>query len=238
MNKYVLTSPEGELIPYLLERTSRRTVGMRISPEGLLVRAPKRISEAQIERLLLTKIHWIVSKLRFHAENGAVPMQWKDGANLWLLGNQLELRVRSGPPNRAVVHEPGLVHVTVASPEDENAIARKVLQWYRKQAMADFGRRLELLAAKLGVETPRLFLSNANTRWGSCNSKSEIRLNWKLIQAPPHIINYVTAHELAHLKEMNHSARFWAVVESIFPEYKKAEKELKQLSSRLHAITT
>ena len=237
MSKYVLTSPEGVAIPYLLERSSRRTVGMRISPEGLLVRAPKRISQAQIEQLLLTKIGWIISKLKFHHENRVAPMRWREGATLWLLGNELTLHVSRDSRNQAVVHKPGFLQVALPTPEDEAAVARKVLSWYRKQAMADFGRRLELLAAKLGVETPRLFLSNANTRWGSCNSKSEIRLNWKLIQAPPHIISYVAAHELAHLKEMNHSARFWAVVESIFPEYKKAEKELKQLSPRLHAIT-
>ena len=237
MSKYVLTSPDGEKIPYLLERRTRRTVGMRITPEGLLVRAPKRISQEQIERLLLTKINWIVSKLRFHQQNKIEPMQWQDGAKLWLLGNELTLCVKQDTKNRAVECSAGYLHVALPTPEDEEAIARKVLQWYRKQALADFGRRLELLAAKLGVNTPRLFLSNASTRWGSCNSKKEIRLNWKLIQAPPHIINYVTAHELAHLKEMNHSARFWAVVESIYPEYKKAEKELKQLSPRLHAVT-
>lgn len=238
MSKYVLTSPEGEAIPYLLERSSRRTVGMRISPEGLLVRAPKRISQAQIEQLLLTKINWIISKLRFHQENRVAPMSWQDGATLWLLGNELTLRVNHDVRNRAVVHEPASLLVALPTPEDEEAIARKVFAWYRKQAQADFTRRVELHAARLGVQTPRLFLSNASTRWGSCNAKSEIRLNWKLIQAPPHIISYVVAHELAHLKEMNHSARFWAVVESIFPEYKKAEKELKQLGSRLHAITS
>ncbi|HYD33525.1 MAG TPA: SprT family zinc-dependent metalloprotease [Methylophilaceae bacterium] len=237
MSKYVLTSPDGEKIPYLLERRTRRTVGMRITPKGLLVRAPKRISQEQIERLLLTKINWIVSKLRFHQQNKIEPMQWQDGAKLWLLGNELTLCVKQDTKNRAVECSAGYLHVALPTPEDEEAIARKVLQWYRKQALADFGRRLELLAARLGVNTPRLFLSNASTRWGSCNSKKEIRLNWKLIQAPPHIINYVTAHELAHLKEMNHSARFWAVVESIYPEYKKAEKELKQLSPRLHAVT-
>jgi len=237
MSKYVLTSPQGEVIPYLLERRTRRTVGMRITPEGLLVRAPKRISQEQIERLLLTKINWIINKLKLHQDNQAAPMQWHDGAKLWLLGNELTLSIRHDAKNRAVEYEAGWLHIAMPTPEDEEAVARKVLQWYRKQAMTDFSRRVELLAAKLGVAKPRLFLSNANTRWGSCNSKSEIRLNWKLIQAPPHIINYVTAHELAHLKEMNHSARFWAVVESIFPEYKKAEKELKQLSPRLHAIT-
>jgi len=237
MSKYVLTSPEGEAIPYLLERTSRRTVGMRISPEGLLVRAPKRISHSQIEQLLLTKINWIVSKLQFHQANQVAPVSWQDGATLWLLGTEITLRVSHDLRDRTVAHEPGFLHVALPTPADGEAVARKVLAWYRKQAMTDFSRRLELLAARLGVETPRLFLSNAATRWGSCNSKSEIRLNWKLIQAPPHIISYVAAHELAHLKEMNHSARFWAVVESIFPEYKKAEKELKQLSTRLHAIS-
>jgi len=233
----MLTSPDGEPIPYLLERRTRRTVGMRITPEGLLVRAPKRISQEQIERLLLTKINWIISKLRLHQENKVTPMQWRDGAKLWLLGNEINLNIRHDLKNRAVEYQAGILHVALPTPDDEQVVARKVLQWYRNQAMSDFSRRLELLAARLDIPTPRLFLSNANTRWGSCNSKSEIRLNWKLIQAPPHIINYVTAHELAHLKEMNHSARFWAVVESIFPEYKKAEKELKQLSSRLHAIT-
>lgn len=102
--------------------------------------------------------------------------------------------------------------------------------------MADFARRLEILSAKLGVPLPKLFLSNAKSRWGSCNSKKEIRLNWRLLQASPHIINYVICHELAHLKEMNHSAKFWAVVASIFPDYKAAEKELKALSPKLHAM--
>jgi predicted metal-dependent hydrolase len=237
MSRFVLTPPEGDAIPYRLERSARRTVGMRISPEGLLVRAPKRISQDQIERLLLTKINWIVSKLKFHQENLVGPVTWQDGTTLWLLGNEITLRVSRDSRNRDVTHEPGVLHVALPTPEDGTAIARKVVSWYRKQAMADFKRRLELLAAKLGVETPRLFLSNASTRWGSCNSKGEIRLNWKLIQAPPHIISYVAAHELAHLRKMNHSPRFWAVVESIFPDYKKAEKELKQLSPRLHAIS-
>lgn len=210
---------------------------MRITHEGLMVRAPKRISQEQIEKLLLTKINWITTKLKLQQENSIAPMQWKDGATLWLLGSELTLSIRHDTRNRAIEHQPGFLHVALPTPEDEAAIARKVHQWYRKQALVDFSRRLELLSAKLGIDTPRLFLSNATTRWGSCNSKSEIRLNWKLIQAPPHIINYVTAHELAHIREMNHSAKFWAVVESIFPEYKKAEKELKQLATRLHAIS-
>jgi len=95
---------------------------------------------------------------------------------------------------------------------------------------------LEILAAKLCVKTPPLTLSNAQSRWGSCSSRGDLRLNWRLLQAPPHIINYVICHELAHLKEMNHSARFWAIVEQLFPDYKRAEKELKALSPQLHRM--
>jgi len=95
---------------------------------------------------------------------------------------------------------------------------------------------VEVFSVKLNVNPSNVYLSNAKSRWGSCNSKKEIRLNWRLIQAPPHIINYVICHELAHLKEMNHSNRFWEEVEKVLPEYRSSEKELKTLSSDLYLI--
>lgn len=236
MNVYVLELPDGDSIPYRLERRSRKTVGMRISADGLIVHAPMRISQSQLEQLLLSKAGWIRNKLETRQEHAIKPMQWHDGASLMLLGNDVTLSIKHDTRSRNVEYQAGILYVALPTPDDQAAIARKVLQWYRKQAMTDFSRRLEILSAKLGVPTPKLFLTNARTRWGSCNSKKEIRLNWRLIQAPPHIINYVTAHELAHLKQMNHSAKFWAVVGSIFPDYKKAEGELKTLSAQLHAM--
>ena len=236
MSAYLLALPDGNAIPYQLERRSRRTVGMRISPEGLVVHAPKKISQLQLEHLLLSKADWIRKKLLAQQQRAVAPMQWLDGAPLLLLGNDIRLSVRQDARSRAVEYEPGLLQVALPTPQDEALIARKVLQWYRKQALTDFGRRLEILSARLGVPTPPLFLSNATSRWGSCNSKREVRLNWRLLMAPPHIINYVVCHELAHLKQMNHSAKFWAVVEKICPDYKRAEKELKALSAQLHQI--
>jgi len=236
MSEHVLNLPSGETIPYQLERRARKTIGLRISEAGLVVHVPKRVSQSYLEALLLSKAHWIRQKLEARAANAVAPMKWEDGAQLHLLGNIVILNVKQDSKNRNVEYLPSILNVSLIDPTDQNAIARKVVVWYQKQALADFGRRIEILAAKLGVATPRLLLSNARSRWGSCNSKKEIRINWRLIQAPPHIINYVTAHELAHLKEMNHSAKFWATVESIFPEYKKAEKELKALSPLLHQI--
>jgi predicted metal-dependent hydrolase len=184
----------------------------------------------------MSKLDWIIKKLHAQKLNQVEVMQWQDGAELLLLGNQITLSVRPDTVSRAVDYHPGLLEVSLPNTGNQTVIAKKVLQWYKKQALSDFSRRIALLSAKLGVTTPPLFLSSARSRWGSCNSKQEIRLNWRLLQAPPHIINYVVAHELAHLKEMNHSAKFWAIVERIYPDYKTAEKELKAWSAKLHRI--
>lgn len=236
MSTYLLALPDGDVIPYQLERRPRKSVGMLINNTGLVVRAPRHVSQSRIEQLLQTKAGWIRSKLKLREESVDAPMHLNDGAVLWLLGSEIRLSVRADARSRAVEFDHGVLHIALPAPDDESAVARKVLQWYRKQALADFSRRLEIFSAKLGVALPKLLLSNARARWGSCNSKAEIRLNWRLLQAPPHIINYVVCHELAHLKQMNHSPKFWALVESICPDYKKAEKELKALSAQLHAL--
>ena len=236
MSQHHLPLPDGVAIPYHLERRSRKTVGLKISPDGLIVHAPNRISQRELERMLLSKADWIIKKLKAQQENKIEQFTWEDGASLMMLGNPILLSVRLDSVSRALEYEPGRLSVALPNPENQTNIARKVQLWYKKQALSDFARRIALLSAKLGVKTPPLFMSSARLRWGSCNSRGEVRLNWRLLQAPPHIINYVVAHELAHLKEMNHSAKFWAIVERICPDYKTAEKELKAWSVRLHQI--
>ena len=233
MSTLLLAMPEGDAIPYLLERRPRKTVGMRITPEGLVVHAPKRIALSELERLLRSKANWIRRKL--DALQPIEPLRWQDGMTLHYLGEPLVLRLQQATRSR-IEYAAGALHVALPTLEDEEAIARKVVQWYRQQALADFARRLERLSSGFGAAHSRLFLSNAGSRWGSCNSKAEIRLNWRLMQAPPHIIDYVAAHELAHLKEMNHSARFWAVVEGLCPGYRSAENDLKAWSVKLRIL--
>ena len=233
---HTLTLPSGEQLHYQLERRQRRTVGLKITAEGLVVHAPKRLAQSLLEGLIAQKADWIQKKLHAQKQNKIPALQWQDGEQLLLLGNTITLSVRHDERSRALNHQPGLLELAMPNHHETPAVARKVLQWYKKQAMTDFARRLEIFSAKLGVTLPKLLLSSARTRWGSCNSKQEIRLNWRLLQAPPHLINYVICHELAHLKEMNHSARFWAVVASIYPDYKAAEKELKIWSPKLHVM--
>jgi len=233
---HTLTLPSGDQLHYQLERRQRRTVGLKITADGLVVHAPKRISQTLLESLIAQKADWIQKKLSARNENKIPAQQWLDGERLLLLGNTITLALRHDERSRAVSYQPGLLALAMPNHDDESAVSRKVLQWYKKQALTDFARRLEIFSARLGVALPKLLISNARTRWGSCNSKKEVRLNWRLLQAPPHLINYVICHELAHLKEMNHSAKFWAVVASIYPDYKAAEKELKVWSPRLHVM--
>ena len=236
MANQILTFANGETISYLLERRSRRTIGLKITAEGLVVHAPKRIVEFQLNQILQGKSNWILNKLQAREANHVAKIEWIDGEHLLYLGSDIQLSISQNSSNKALIFDQNTL--LIASPQANNhaVLGRKVFQWYKKQAVIDFNRRLEILAAKLGAATPPLTLSNAQSRWGSCNSRGEVRLNWRLLQAPPHIINYVICHELAHLKQMNHSAKFWAVVEQLFPNYKLAEKELKALSPQLHRM--
>ncbi len=233
---YAITLPSGDQLHYQLERRQRRTVGLKITENGLVIHAPKRISQSHLESIIVLKADWIRKKLETLIENKMPEMQWRHGETLLFMGNTVTLAVEHDIRSKAVEYEPGVLQLAMPNHHDQNLIARKVIQWYKKQALVDFTRRLEIFSSKLGVSFTSFNLSNAGSRWGSCNSRKEIRLNWRLLQAPPHIINYVVCHELAHLKEMNHSAKFWATVASIYPDYKLAEKELKALSANLHRI--
>ncbi len=236
MTNQILTLATGETISYLLERRPRRTVGLKITADGLVVHAPKRIFEFQLNQILQEKSHWILNKLSQREANQVEKIQWIDGEHLLYLGNDIQLSISPNHPNKKPIFDENKLKMTALQTNIHEGYRHVIIQWYKQQAKLDFSRRLEILAAKLGVETPPLTLSNAQSRWGSCNSRGEVRLSWRLLQAPPHIINYVICHELAHLKQMNHSAKFYAVLERLSPNYKAAEKELKLLSPQLHRL--
>ena len=236
MSQRQLKLANGHSIPYLLKiSTRRRTIGLQIDEKGLTVHIPRRVPPHTVESLLQDKSDWIARKLAKWQDRPAA-IEWQDGATLRYLGQEIRLSLRQDPKSRAADFDGSRLHLALPNPTDPVAVQRKVVQWLAKQSRPDFTRRIELLAAKLGVPTPPLYLSSARTRWGSCNSRGEIRLNWRLIQAPPHIIHYVVAHELAHLKDMNHSPKFWAWVKKLCPEYEAARNELKAISAELHLV--
>jgi hypothetical protein len=231
-----LTLPNGQQIPYQLELRPRRTVGLKITQQGLVVHAPKRIVVHQLNQILQEKSAWILSKLALREANTIEPVQWQHGEHLLFLGQDVMLQVVENKAKSQVKLSADQLMVSIKEASNQTLVAKKAIQWFQQQAFEDFVRRVEIFSTKLGVKPPPVALSNAQSRWGSCNSRGQVRLNWRLIQAPPQVINYVVCHELAHLKEMNHSAKFYAVLAQLFPDHADAEKLLKQLSPQLHRL--
>jgi predicted metal-dependent hydrolase len=126
--------------------------------------------------------------------------------------------------------------VGVAPGLSEWQLQQRVRLWLQDEAKRVFAERLDIYAARLGVSYSSMTLSSAGTRWGSCSVEGSIRLNWRLIHYALPLIDYVVAHELAHLLEMNHSARFWAAVESVYPDYDGAKAALRKRSQELPVI--
>lgn len=225
----------GQNVPYCLKRSTRRaTIGFRIDRHGLTVAAPLRTPQSQLDRLLVDRAAWVLSKLGEWQERQPAPLAWQDGEILHYLGGELRLSLRSGN-GRTALEGDDLV-VAVPDVADGGAVQKKVQHWYRREAARFFAQRVGHYAARMGLAVPKLTLSGARTRWGSCNSKGEIRLNWRLMQAPISQIDYVVVHELAHILELNHSPRFWAVVAEHYPEWQRARRELRRVGERYHRI--
>jgi predicted metal-dependent hydrolase len=222
----------ARIVAYTLKQGSRRRLSMTIDERGLTVGAPLRITLGEIEAFVASHGAWVQKKLDEYAGSHARrQLTIKDGACLPLLGKQIAVRIVSGA-NRVRWEGADLV-LEARADADCDALARRALKLH---AQALFAERVEIYARRLGRPAPRLGLSSARTRWGSCSEKSGIRLNWRLIHLPLWLIDYVVAHELAHLIEMNHSPRFWAVVTDIYPDWRTARRELKASAAQMPVI--
>ena len=218
----------GRIVDYRLKNGAKR-LSMTIDERGLRIGAPHRITLAEIEAFVQGHGDWVLKKLGELA-HATQPrhLTIKDGVRLPLLDGEAEVRVLPGANRVRWVAD---VLVLEARPDADLAVlATRALQ---KRALTNFAGSLTRFTAQLGLAAPKLAMSSAHTRWGSCSKHGGIRVNWRLIHLPTHLGDYVVAHEVAHLLEMNHSARFWNVVSSIYPDWKLARTELKQRATSL-----
>jgi predicted metal-dependent hydrolase len=217
----------NRIIEYTLRQAPRRRLALSIDERGLRVGAPRTISIAEIESFIHGNAAWVLAKLDEYLSKVSRQIAVRDGQRLPLLGAEVEVRVVAGA-NRISWQDDALV-LQARADADLDALARRALQ---RRAHEVFLRRIEYYGRGVLRPIPPLSLSSARTRWGSC-STTGIRLNWRLIHLPLPLIDYVVAHELAHLEQMNHSPRFWAVVERLYPDYKVARSELKRRTPEL-----
>ncbi len=227
---------QDTLLEYELQRSKRRSIGFLITTDGLRITAPRWVTLGNIEQAIEEKQRWIINKLRERNELDArrreATMCWEDGASLPYLGDALTLRIAVAS-KISISHHAELRELTVFLPQgsSEQLLKDRVQLWLKQEARRIFSERLPLYAEKLGVNYHSMMLSSASTRWGSCTSQGKIRLNWRLVHFSLDLIDYVVAHELSHMREMNHSPQFWATVASIFPDYEQARKTLRQHAS-------
>ena len=218
------------MVPYKLTRSARKTVAIHVRNGIVDVRAPFKTPLSNIDRFVASKEKWIEGKLSMLSERAAQ----RENFSL-TYGDQVTYRGRLYPiaekPGRFPGFDgerfympPGL------SPEQIKAACIKI---YRTLAERDLNDRAVDFVGQMLVLPTAVKINNAKARWGSCSSKKIINFSWRLIMADDDLIDYVVVHELAHIAELNHSARFWAIVESVLPDYAKRRARLRELQKRL-----
>ncbi|WP_173025694.1 M48 family metallopeptidase [Acidovorax sp. SRB_14] len=216
------------VVAYALQRVRRRSIGFTVSADGLSVRAPTGVTLAAVDDALRRKSGWILRKLaeareRQQREEHA-RIRWQDGAALPYLGAPLTVVLDpaqgvAGVLRAAAAGAPAELRIGLPASAGAAQVRDAVQAWLMHQARAHFTERLDHFAPLLGVRWSRLRLSNAQTRWGSAKTDGSIRLNWRLLHYRPAVIDYVVAHELAHLRVMDHSPRFWSTVATVVPDH-------------------
>jgi predicted metal-dependent hydrolase len=229
-------------VDFELRRSPRRSIGFMIDDDGLRVTAPKRATLTDIDNAIRAKQRWILSKLIERSEKRALrlqkpPLRWVDGAQLPYMGGEITLRLEDAVRSHCVFEaETAVLRIGMVPGLSEWQLKERVRLWLQDEARRVFTERLGHYALRLGVSYRAMTLSSAGTRWGSCTVAGNIRLNWRLIHYPLTLIDYVVAHELAHLREMNHSPRFWATVGTVYPDYEGAKAALRQRSQEMPVL--
>ena len=238
---------QRQMVPYRLERSRRKTVGMMVDALGLRVRASPRVPVAEIERILQSKSAWILKHLDKAAEQQRQPalsfvpnLDVADGAIMTLIGRTVQIRwgrVQQLPDWHATQPE-----LWVKSPRIRTNMSEESASISRQNALANaLGECLLAYLHQLAQQYGQTFdlryrdivLSNAKTLWGTCRRDGLIRMNWRLVFLDAALVDYVLAHELAHTRQMNHSAAFWQQVEQMCPDYRSLRRQLKQFDLRM-----
>jgi len=227
-------------VAYEFRRGKRRTIGLSVSPEGLVVSAPRWTPLGEVDALLVQKADWVLEKLQ-RARERAGEMErarvvWGDGVEFDLLGERVRLVLdptrglgpRSVGFDPAADGLPATLRLGLPAHASEAQIRDAAQAWLMKRATVVFTERLHLFAPQLGVQWSRLRLSSAGTRWGSASADGTIRLNWRLVFLSMDMVDYVVVHELSHLRHMDHSPQFWDVVASVMPDHQQRRHALKR----------
>jgi len=240
-NKEFQTVLDGRKITYSIKISNKaKNARLEIRPgTGLLVILPKYYGIPGVPELLAANKRWLLQKLPvikvMRLANSSPEI--KIGDKIMFLGRDFTL-----------VNHDGCKSDTETSMDNENLLINlpfnisdnpedMLTQWYKKQAISVIDRRVKELSVKTGVDYNKVTVRSQRTRWGSCSQKRNLSFNWKLVMLPRLVLDYVVIHELLHIREMNHSRKFWELVYQYCPDYKKHRKWLRSYNTLLRINT-
>lgn len=211
-----------------LDSARRYTLRVRSAKRDVVLSMPARGSMATAKAFVLKHAGWIAARLDRLAEDVSIA----DGA--FIPFQDVPHRIEHRPGTRGTVKlEPGDPPVLAVAGEAAH-LPRRLVDWLKKQALRELQAAVTHHCATLGVKHGPVSVKDTTSRWGSCSSTGALAFSWRLILAPPFILDYLAAHEVAHLKEMNHSARFWRVCHQLCPRTLEAKAWLKANGAGLH----
>ena len=231
-------------VPYVFKRVPRRRhVHILVNDEGTVeVRAPWRFGLRKAREVLGKNTDWVLKTRDAVRERLAQRPRLVTGVRLPLLDGSLRLDVRpraqidmfdgAGLWRGRVERRGTVLRVSTAS-LGEDELRALIEHWYRREAADWLAGRVEHYSPRLGVRPSRVTIRGQRSRWGSCSARGAVSLNWRLMMVPAALADYVVVHELCHLRHMNHSPRFWAMVGSIVPDYRHRRRSLDALQGRL-----
>ena len=240
-----MTAPEtsavawgGRQLPYTIRRSARRkkTVAVTVDPAGsVLVVAPQRLASARLDTIVTRKAAWIAQQLR-HLEAHSpppAPREFVSGESVLYLGRHYRLKVHPHETGKARLRG-GWLHVPAPAGAQRTAHVRATLvSWFRRHAVARLPERVEAWRAKAGVAPRGVVVADQRKRWGSCDQRGTIRLNWRIIQAPMRLVDYVVVHELMHLRHRGHGRDYWQAVGRVMPDYDRRREDLRRCGGEL-----
>jgi predicted metal-dependent hydrolase len=222
-----------EALHYRLRRAKRRSIGFVIDDAGLTISAPRWVTVRDIESAIREKERWIRAKLvewRQWRERRKLPsVKFADGGVLPFLGSEIVIRLGRAAVATRLVETGAAPELWIALPMEagEQQVRDAVQAWLQAEARRVLGARLAMLAERIDIKPRAWTISSARSQWGSCTHDGRIRLSWRLVHFALPVIDYVVAHELAHLKELNHGPRFWRAVAALLPGFEAARDEIK-----------
>ena len=213
------------IVPDYIERSNRKTLSLTVLKDGVvLVKAPISMKDETINKFIEDKQEWIRSKLLIINNTRSKFDDILHYQKFLLYGNKYSVLIDD--VKRIETNDD--FQIVVPNKTEPENILKSLKSWYKKIAKQILQDRLAFVESRVKLKSKALRISDSKGKWGSCNSLGVICFNWRVVMLPPKIIDYVIVHELCHLVEMNHSKKFWSLVERFLPNYQELKKQIKE----------